>query len=85
MGMMSEGGLNIGASPKLSGAHSLKLANDDLRHIKSLVGRLSAQEMNASGLPPAYWRKRLQDIVQSHQLSKVQLIEIERLLASLNA
>ncbi|WP_322049840.1 hypothetical protein [Paraburkholderia bannensis] len=85
MGIMSERGLDIGASPKLSGAHSLKLAHDDIRHIKSVLGRLSAQEMNDLGLPPAYWRKRLRDIAQCNQLSKGQLGEIDRLLESLKA
>ncbi|MBB3258997.1 hypothetical protein F4827_003870 [Paraburkholderia bannensis] len=85
MGIMSKGGLQVGASPKSSGAHSHKLAHDDIRHISSMLGRLSAQDMKELGLPPSYWRKRLRDIAQSHQLSKGQLGEIDRLIGSLEA
>jgi hypothetical protein len=83
MGIMSERGLTAAGQPKMSGAHASKIAHDDILHIKSVLLRSSAQDMNQMGLPPAYWRKRLQEIMQSHQLSKSQYDEIDRLLGAL--
>ncbi|MBN3852332.1 MULTISPECIES: hypothetical protein [unclassified Paraburkholderia] len=83
MGIISERGLEIGARPKMSGATSSKIAHDDILHIKSMLQRLSIQDMNTLGLPPAYWRKRLREIMQTHQLSKIQFDEIDLLLARL--
>jgi hypothetical protein len=83
MGTMSERGLKGGARQKLSGAYSSKLAYDDFLHIKSVLRRLSAEEMNQLGLPPAYWRKRLQDIIQGQQWSSGQFDEIGQLLDAL--
>jgi hypothetical protein len=83
MGIISERGLNDSGQSKMSGAHASKVAHDDILHIKSVLRRLSMQDMGEMGLPPAYWRKRLQEIMQSHQLSKSQFDEIGRLLAEL--
>ncbi|QCP53359.1 hypothetical protein FAZ95_30330 [Trinickia violacea] len=83
MGIISERDLNDGGQPKMSGAYSLKVAHGDILHIKSVIQRLSTQDLNESRLPPAYWRKRLQEIIESHQLSKSQFDEIGRLLATL--
>ncbi|MCP3712345.1 hypothetical protein M3I54_36310 [Paraburkholderia sp. CNPSo 3274] len=83
MGTMSERGLDDGGQPRKSGAWSSQVAHGDILHIKSVIQRLSAQDLNESRLPPAYWRKRLQEIMQSHQLSKSQFDEIDRLLATL--
>jgi hypothetical protein len=83
MGTISERGLQDGAQQKVSGAFSSKLAYDDFLHIKSVLRRLSTQDMNQLGLPPSYWRKRLQDIMQSHQWSSGQFDEIDQLLAAL--
>jgi hypothetical protein len=84
MGILSERGLQADVrQQKLSGAHSSKLAHDDILHIKAVLRRLSTQDMNDLGLPPGYWRKRLRDLMQTHQLSNGQFDEIDQLLASL--
>ncbi|MGV2290312.1 hypothetical protein AAHK20_16475 [Trinickia sp. YCB016] len=83
MEIISERHLNDGGQPKKSGAYSLKVAHGDIQHIKSVIQRLSIQDLNESRLPPAYWRKRLQEIIESHQLSKSQFEEISQLLATL--
>lgn len=67
----------------MSGAHSLIVAHVDILHIKSVIQRLSAQDLQQLGLPPAYWQKRLREIMQNHQLSKSQFDEINRLLVML--
>jgi hypothetical protein len=46
--------------------------------------RLSAADLSRSGLPREYWRKRLQAVMQNHQLSPAQFDEIDRILAALN-
>jgi hypothetical protein len=83
MGIISEPGVNGDGQPKISDAYSLKVAHGDILHIKSVIQRLTTQDLNQSRLPPAYWRKRLQEIIKSHQLSKSQFDEIDRLLATL--
>ncbi|WP_321785217.1 hypothetical protein [Paraburkholderia sp. J94] len=83
MGIMSERGLQGDARQKLSGAHSSRLAHDEIVHIKAVLRRLSADDMNDLGLPPGYWRKRLRDLMQTHQLSNGQFDEIDQLLATL--
>lgn len=83
MGTVSERGLDSGGQPGRLGAWSSQAAHLDILHIKSVIQRSSAEDLNESRLPPAYWRKRLQEIMQSHQLSKSQFEEIDRLLATL--
>lgn len=83
METMSERGLDDAGQPKMSGACSSRVAHGDILHIKSVIQRLSAEDLNEARLPPSYWRKRLQEIMQSHQLSKSQFDEIDRLLATL--
>ncbi|WP_186308423.1 hypothetical protein [Paraburkholderia sp. BCC1885] len=67
----------------MSGAHSAKLVHSEILHIKLVVGRLSTSELDRSGLPRAYWRKRLHNVRQNHQLSQAQFDEIDRILATL--
>lgn len=83
MGIVSERGLCIDGQSKMSGAHSAKLVHSEISHIKLVIEHLSAAELVRSGLPRAYWRKRLQSIMQSHQLSPAQFGEIDRILADL--
>jgi hypothetical protein len=48
-----------------------------------VIERLSESDLDQSGLPRAYWRKRLQSIMQNRQLSHAQFDEIDRILGSL--
>jgi hypothetical protein len=68
----------------MSGAHSAKLVHSELTHIKLVLERLSASDLNQSGLPRAYWRKRLRSVMENHQLSPAQFGEIDRILAALS-
>jgi hypothetical protein len=73
----------IDGQSKMSGAHSAKLVHSEISHIKLVTDRLSASELDRSGLPRAYWRKRLHSVMQNHQLSPAQFDEIDRILSSL--
>jgi hypothetical protein len=84
MGIISERGLCIDGQSKMSGAHSAKLVHSEILHIKLVTERLSAADLDQSGLPRAYWRKRLQSIMQNHQLSPAQFDQIDRILGVLN-
>jgi hypothetical protein len=84
MGIVSERGLCIDGQSKMSGAHSAKLVHSELTHIKLVLERLSASDLNQSGLPRAYWRKRLRSVMENHQLSPAQFGEIDRILAALS-
>jgi hypothetical protein len=75
--------LCIDGQSKMSGAHSAKLVHSEILHIKLVTDRLSASELDRSGLPRAYWRKRLHSVRQNHQLSQAQFDEIDRILATL--
>jgi hypothetical protein len=77
MGIISDRGLCIGGQSKMSGAHSAKLVHSEIMHIRLVIERLSESDLDQSGLPRAYWRKRL-------QLSQAQFDEIDRILGSLN-
>ncbi|WP_143016696.1 hypothetical protein [Paraburkholderia phenazinium] len=68
----------------MSGAHSAKLVHSEIMHIRLVIERLSAADLSRSGLPREYWRKRLQAVMQNHQLSPAQFDEIDRILAALN-
>lgn len=83
MGIVSDQGLLDDAQEKMSGTHSSKLVRSDLTHIRQVLDRLSADTLSKSGLPRAYWRKRLQAIMESHQLSKSEFDEIAGILAAL--
>ncbi|HKR40410.1 MAG TPA: hypothetical protein VJU59_12150 [Paraburkholderia sp.] len=83
MGIMSKQVINASGQPKLSGALSLIVVHVEILHIKSVIQRLSVQDLRQLGLPPAYWRKRLQELMRTHQLSKSQVDEIDRLLVML--
>jgi hypothetical protein len=83
MGIMSEHGLSVDGQPKKSGSHSSRVIHDEILHIRAVLRSFSARDMSQSGLPAAYWRKRLQEIMQGHQLSKRQFDEIDRLLSTL--
>ncbi|HEY1997265.1 hypothetical protein [Paraburkholderia sp.] len=83
MGIVSEQGVCITGQSKMSGAHSAKLVHSEILHIKLVIGLLSEAELDRSGLPRAYWRKRLLSIMQSHQLSPTQFDEIDRILGAL--
>jgi hypothetical protein len=67
----------------MSGAHSAKLVRSEILHIKLVTDRLSTSDLDESGLPRAYWRKRLHSVMQNHQLSPAQFDEIDRILAAL--
>jgi hypothetical protein len=84
MGIVSEQGLRIGGQSKMSGAHSAKLVHSELAHIKLVLGRLSASDLSLSGLPRAYWSKRLRSVTENYQLSPAQFGEIDRILAGLS-
>lgn len=84
MGIVSEQGVCIDGQSKMSGAHSAKLVHSELAHIKLVLERLSASDLNQSGLPRAYWRKRLRRVMENHQLSPAQFGEIDRILADLS-
>jgi hypothetical protein len=84
MGIVSEQVLRIGGQSKMSGAHSAKLVHSELAHIKLVLGRLSASDLSLSGLPRAYWRKRLRSVTENYQLSPAQFGEIDRILAGLS-
>jgi hypothetical protein len=84
MGIISERGLCIGGRSKMSGAHSAKLVHSEITHIRLVIERLSKSELDQCGLPRAYWRKRLQSVMQNHQLSPAQFDEIDRILGTLN-
>ena len=64
----------------MSGAHSAKLVHSEIMHIRLVIERLSESDLDQSGLPRAYWRKRLQTVMQNHQLSQAQFDEIDRIL-----
>ncbi len=64
----------------MSGAHSARLVNAEILHIRQVAQNLSASTLDQSGLPRAYWRKRLHAVTQNHQLSRAQFSEIERIL-----
>jgi hypothetical protein len=83
MGIVSERDLCIDGQSKMSGAHSAKLVHSEIMHIRLVIERLSALDLDQSGLPRAYWRKRLQSVMQNHQLSQAQYDEIDRILGSL--
>jgi hypothetical protein len=83
MGILSQQELAGDEREKMSGAHSAQLVHSDLAHIRLVLDRLSADVLSESGLPRAYWRKRLQRIMQNHQLSKSQSDEIAGILAAL--
>jgi hypothetical protein len=83
MGIISDRGLCIGGQSKMSGAHSAKLVHSEIAHIRLVIERLSKSDLDQSGLPRAYWRKRLQSVMQNHQLSQAQFDEIDRILGSL--
>ena len=74
----------IGEQSKMSGAHSAKLVHSEIMHIRLVIERLSVSDLDRSGLPRAYWRKRLQSVMQNHQLSPAQFDEIDRILGTLN-
>jgi hypothetical protein len=76
--------LCIGEQSKMSGAHSAKLVHSEIMHIRLVIERLSVSDLDRSGLPRAYWRKRLQSVMQNHQLSPAQFDEIDRILGTLN-
>jgi hypothetical protein len=84
MGIISDRGLCLDGPSKMSGAHSAKLVHSEILHIKIVTERLSTAELDRSGLPRAYWRKRLQSIMQSHQLTNAQFAEIDRILGALD-
>ena len=84
MGIISERGLCIGEQSKMSGAHSAKLVHSEIMHIRLVIERLTASDLDESGLPRGYWRKRLQSVMQNHQLSPAQFDEIDRILGTLN-
>ncbi|RFU48535.1 hypothetical protein [Paraburkholderia sp. DHOC27] len=67
----------------MSGTHSEKLVHSELLHIKLVTERLSNAELDRSGLPRAYWRKRLSALTQTHQLTQAQFDEIDRILGAL--
>jgi hypothetical protein len=83
MGIISDQDLCIDGPSKKSGAHSAQLVHSEISHIRLVIERLSAQDLSQSGLPRAYWRKRLEDVMQNHQLLPAQFNEIDRILATL--
>lgn len=83
MGIISDPGLCLDGPSKMSGAHSAKLVHSEILHIGLVIARLSAADLDRSGLPRAYWRKRLRSIMQSHQLTRAQFDEIDRILIAL--
>ncbi|WP_429279952.1 hypothetical protein [Paraburkholderia sp. GAS41] len=75
--------MGIDDQSKMSGAHSAKLVHSEIVHIRLVIERLTATDLAESGLPLAYWRKRLQSIMQNYQLSQAHFHEIDRILDSL--
>lgn len=84
MGIISDRGLCLDEQSKMSGAHSAKLVHSEILHIKLVAERLSTDDLDRSGLPRAYWRKRLRSIMQTHQLTHAQFSEIDRILGVLD-
>jgi hypothetical protein len=68
----------------MSGAYSAQLVHSELAHIRLVLERSSASDLKRSGLPRAYWRKRLHSVMENHQLSPAQFGEIDRILAALS-
>jgi hypothetical protein len=56
------------------------MVHSELVHIKLVAERLSNADLDESGLPRGYWRKRLRSIMQRHQLTQAQFNEIDRIL-----
>ena len=83
MGIISDRGLCLNGPSKMSGTHSAKLVHSEILHIRVVTERLSEADLDQSGLPRAYWRKRLRSIMQNHQLTRLQFDEIDRILGAL--
>lgn len=83
MGIISDRGLSLDGPSKMSGTHSAKLVHSEILHIRLVTERLSVVDLDRSGLPRAYWRKRLRSIMQNHQLTPAQFGEIDRILGAL--
>ncbi|MGA7782981.1 MAG: hypothetical protein WCA85_35460 [Paraburkholderia sp.] len=83
MGIISDRGLCSDGPSKMSGTHSANLVHSELLHIRLVTERLSEADLDRSGLPRAYWRKRLRSIMQNHQLTRAQFEEIDRILGVL--
>jgi hypothetical protein len=62
----------------------MTLIDQDIAHITRVMRPSLHGDLAGPILPPAYWRKRLHDLLESEHLSKVQLCALDSLLLQLD-
>lgn len=67
----------------LSGSSQATLHERDIAHIARVMGMSLRGDLAGPILPPAYWRKRLHQLLDSGHLSHAQLCTVDSLLLQL--
>jgi hypothetical protein len=68
----------------LSGSSQATLHDRDIAHIARVMGVSLRGDLAGPILPPAYWRKRLHQVLDSGHLSHAQLCMVDSLLLQLH-
>lgn len=68
----------------LSGSSQATLHDRDIEHIARVMGVSLRGDLAGPILPPAYWRKRLHQVLDSGHLSHAQLCMVDSLLLQLH-
>lgn len=63
---------------------SATLIDQDIAHIRRVMLPSLTGDLGGSILPPAYWRKRLHQLLDSERLSHAQLCAVDSLLLQLD-